>query len=54
MKEINEKLTYIEEHMIDVDSILDEDDLASIREAEEDLKEGRTISLGQLKKELGL
>jgi len=54
LKEIKQKLDHIEEHMIDVDAILDKDDLQSIKDAEIDLKEGRTVTLDHLKRELGL
>jgi len=44
------KIDSIEEHIGDV--ILTADDLDSIQEARKDLKEGRTTSHEQLKKEL--
>ncbi|MEK6903296.1 MAG: hypothetical protein AABW64_01450 [Nanoarchaeota archaeon] len=54
LEEIKKDVQEIKEHMIDVDAILDQEDLKAIDEAENDLKEGRTITLWQLKKELGL
>ena len=51
--EIERQVKEIKEHMIDVDTILDQDDVKSIEEAEKDLREGKTTSLEQLKKELG-
>lgn len=54
LKVIRKEVEEIKEHMIDVDTILDQGDLKAIEEAERELKEGRTIPLEQLKKELGL
>ena len=51
--EIERQVKEIKEHMIDVDTILDQDDVRAIEEAEKDLREGKTTSLKQLKKELG-
>lgn len=42
----------LKEHLEDV--ILSPDDLSAIEEAEKDFKEGKTISLENLKKELGM
>ena len=53
LKEIKQEIVYIKEHMVDVDTILDEDDKQAIEQAEKDLKEGKTIPLEQLKKEMG-
>ena len=59
-KQILEKLARLEkevgeirEHMTDVDTVLDQDDLKVIEQAEKEFREGKTISLEQLKKELG-
>ena len=54
LREIKNDLKYIKEHMVDIDSILSEDDRTAIREARKELKEGKTTSLSALKKELGL
>lgn len=54
LKDIKKEIVYIKEHMIDVDSLLDESDRQALKEAEEDVKAGRTLSLEQVKKELGL
>ena len=43
-------INYIREHIEDI--TLTEDDLRSLEEAEKDHKEGKTISLEDLKKEL--
>ncbi len=45
-------MNYVREHIEDF--TLTEDDLQAIEEAEKDLKEGRTTSLEDLKKELGV
>ncbi|MBI2549193.1 hypothetical protein HYW21_07635 [Candidatus Woesearchaeota archaeon] len=42
---IKEELDYIKTHLIDPDIILTGDDLEALREAEEDLKKGRTKRL---------
>jgi hypothetical protein len=47
-------MDYLKQNILEDDSILTEDDLVSIEEAEKEYKEGRTISHRQLKKELGL
>ena len=49
---IKAELDYIKEHIVDV--TLTEDDLVSLKEAEEDFKNRKTISHGKLKKELSL
>lgn len=59
MKQVMEKLesiqsnvVYIREHIDDI--TLTEDDLQSLRQADKEFKEGKTISHVKLKKELGL
>jgi len=54
LKEIKHELHYIKDHMIDVDTVLDEDDRQAIKNAEKEFKEGKAIPLEQLKKDLGL
>ena len=54
LEDIKAELNYIKEHMVDVDMVLTDDDRKALREAEEDLREGKTISHEKLKKELGL
>ena len=49
---LKQDMNFVKEHIIDV--TLTQDDIASINEAEEEFKEGRTTSLKALKKELGL
>ena len=45
-------MDYVREHIEDI--TLTEDDLRSLEEAEKEYKEGRTTSLEDLKKELGI
>ncbi len=45
-------MDYVREHIEDI--TLTEDDLRSLEEAEKEYKEGRTTSLEDLKKELGM
>ena len=47
---IQADMNYVKEHIEDI--TLTEDDLEAIREAENEYKEGKTISLENLKKEL--
>tara|TARA_Y100000310_G_C20602012_1_gene773525 strand:+ start:911 stop:1090 length:180 start_codon:yes stop_codon:yes gene_type:complete len=42
---IKSELDYIKEHMVDVDTILTDDDIQSIQEAEKDFSEGKTKRL---------
>ena len=53
LKEIKEDVEFIKKHIADVDVVMTDDDLESIKEAEKELKEGKTIQLSELKKELG-
>ena len=43
--DIKSELDYIKKHIADVDTILTEDDIESLEEAEKDLKEGKTKRL---------
>jgi prefoldin subunit 5 len=45
-------MDYVREHIEDI--TLTEDDLSSLEEAEKELKEGKTTSLEDLKKELAV
>ena len=45
LNEIKTELDYIKKHMVDVDTVLTEDDVEALEEAEEDLKKGRTVKL---------
>ena len=42
---IKEELDYIKRHIVDVDRVMIDDDIESLREAEEDLKRGKTKRL---------
>lgn len=52
LSRLQSDMKFVREHIEDI--TLTEDDLKSIVEAKKDLREGRTISHQQLKKELGL
>ncbi len=54
LSKIEARIDIIVENVVEDDSILSEDDLEAINEAEKEYREGRTISHEQLKKELGL
>ena len=45
LKEIKSDIDYIKEHIIDADTLMTDEDIESIKEAEKDLKEGRTKRL---------
>lgn len=45
LNEIKSELDYIKEHLVDVDMVLTEDDLESLKEAEKDLAKGKTKRL---------
>ncbi|MBS3154931.1 hypothetical protein J4404_00345 [Candidatus Woesearchaeota archaeon] len=45
LKDIREDVDCIKKHIINVDMIVTDDDVESIKEAERDLKEGRTKRL---------
>mgnify|MGYP001568706396 CR=1 FL=1 len=51
---IQSDIEYIKEHMVDVDTILTEDDKNALLKARKEHKEGKTIKLEDLKRELGL
>ena len=42
LEDIKSELDYIKKHIADVDTILTEDDIESLEEAEKDLKGGKT------------
>ena len=54
LKEIKTDLKYLKEHMVDVDCILTEEDFESLKQAEKEHAEGKTIKLKDLKKQLGM
>jgi predicted transcriptional regulator len=45
LNEIKSELDTIKKHMVDVDTVLTEDDVEALNEAEEDLEKGRTVKL---------
>ena len=49
---IKVELDYIKKRIIDEDTIMDEEDYRALDEARKELKEGRTTSLENLKKEM--
>ena len=51
---IKSELDYIKRHMVDVDMVLSEEDKIALAKARKELKSGETVSLKELKKELGL
>ncbi len=51
---IESELRDIKGRIVDLDTFLTEEDINSIKEAEKELKEGKTTSHESLKKELGL
>ncbi len=54
LESIKSELDYLKEHMVDIDSILTEDDFQALKESEKEHKEGKTIKLKDLKKQLDL
>jgi len=53
LKSIKTELDYIKYYIVD-DTILTEDDKIALAEARKEYKEGKTIKLEDLKKEIGL
>ena len=45
LENIKSELDYIKKHLVDVDAVLTEDDIGSLKDAELDLKEGKTKRL---------
>ena len=45
LKEIKADLKYLKKHIVDVDLVMTDDNIEAIREAEEDVKKGRTKRL---------
>ncbi len=54
LKEIRKDLDFIKEHMVDIDSIMTEDDYEALQNYRKEKKEGKLISHEQLVKELGM
>ena len=53
LRSMKKEINYIKEHMIDVDMFLTIEEEALLDEALEEHKKGKTISLANLRKELG-
>lgn len=51
IREIKRELVYIKEHMVDVDTILTDEEVMMLKEAEKEFEQGRTTRLDDLKKE---
>lgn len=54
LKAIREDLDFIKSHMVDIDSIMTEDDFIALKEYRKDKEAGRLVSHKDIKKELGL
>lgn len=54
LRQIKSELEYLKERMVDVDSIMTEDDYAALQEFRKQEKSGKLISHKRVKKELGL
>ena len=54
LKVIKAELKIIREYMVDVDSIMTEDDYRALEESRKEKRDGKLISSEQLKKELGI
>jgi len=54
LKTIKKELIFIKEHMVDIDSIMTEDDFIALQQYRKEKKDGKLISHDKLKKELGL
>lgn len=54
LKEIRKDLSFLKKHMVDVDSIMTEDDYSALLAYRDEKKKGKLISHEELKKKLGL
>jgi hypothetical protein len=54
LRAIKEELNFIKSHMVDIDSILTEEDYLSLQEYRNEKNSGQLISHVDLKKELGI
>jgi hypothetical protein len=54
LKAIREDLNYLKQHMVDIDSIMTEEDFLVLQSYRKEKDAGKLISHNQLKKELGL
>ena len=51
---VKKEVIEIKQHMVDIDSIMTEDDYKALQDYREEKSKGKLISHEQLKKELGL
>jgi len=54
LKAVREELNYIKENMVNIDTLLAEEDRIALAKAREERQKGKTTKLADLKKELGL
>lgn len=53
IKELKKEVSFIKKNIVDPDTILTPAEKRQVRQAMKELKEGKTTSLSELKKELG-
>ena len=54
LKELRKEVPFIKKHMFDPDTIMTTEESRRFKQNMKELKEGKTIPLSELKKELGL
>ena len=54
LENIQSDLSFLKHHIVDLDAVLTEEEKQDLERARMELKQGKTISLENLKKELGL
>ncbi len=54
IKDIKKEVEFIKEHMFDFDTILSNEEMKRFEQSLKELRDGKTTSLSDLKKELGL
>jgi hypothetical protein len=54
LRSIREDLDFIKDHMVDIDSIMTEDDYLSLNEYRDERSSGKLTSHEDLKREIGL
>ena len=54
LKEIKKDLDFIKEHMVDIDSVMTEEDYEALIEYRKEKKAGKLTSHEQLKEEIGV
>lgn len=53
LRSIRKDLSFLKKHMVDIDSIMTEEDFLALQDYRKDKKEGKLLSHEQLKKQLG-